>query len=154
MYIIFDRQKSSLLPSDGHSVNKCGSIEASETDALGIPSRVIEYPPLHPSGKHVYLNVSQLQLQFQHIPLLPGRDFSCLSSPHPSSTAPALQRAVAATRNILAPLAHSPAYIFEEDVVIRHSAIRVAVHRHKFRLVAYTRAARACLVRDGTGQGT
>jgi hypothetical protein len=54
---------------------------------------------------------------------------------------------------ILSPLAHFPAHIFEEDIVIHHRSTRVIVHRYKFRLFADARAARTRFVCGGAWQG-
>ena len=111
-----------------------------------------ERPPFHARGEQVHLNVSRFQLRFQDVPL--RRSTPCLASSDPSSSALALQSPIATARNILAPLAHSPAHVLEEDVVVHHGSVRVPVHRYKLCFFANARAACARFVRDGARQGT
>ena len=60
---------------------------------------------------------------------------------------------VAATRDVLAPLARLPAHVLEEDVVVHHGPVRVAVHRHKLCLVTHAGTTRVRFVRGGAWQG-
>lgn len=65
----------------------------------------------------------------------------------------AIAVAVATAHNILSPLAHFPAHIFEEDIVIHHRSTRVPVHRYKLCFFADAGAPHTRFVRGGAWQG-
>lgn len=120
---------------------------------------MIERPLPHASGEQIDLDVSQFQLRSQHVPLL-ARRAVCRPIPpsHSTSTAASALHThtsrVATARDVLAPLAHFPAHVLEEDVVVHHGPMRVAVHRYQLCHVTHAGTTRVRFVRDGAWLGT